>query len=199
MTLAIPFPAIDPVLIELGPLQIRWYALAYLGGILLGWWYMGRLTQNTVIYGGMASPVRPAHVDDLLFFATLGIVLGGRLGYVFFYKPGYYLENPGEILQVWQGGMSFHGGAIGLLIACALVARYKKISMLALGDLAAAAAPIGLFSAASPTSSMANCGAGFRMCRGPWCFRSPAPNRATPASFIRRHWKASHCSSSCAC
>ena len=145
MTLALPFPAIDPVLIELGPLQIRWYALAYLGGILLGWWYMSRLTRNTVIFGGMASPVRPAHTDDLLFFATLGIVLGGRLGYVLFYKPGYYLENPGEILQVWQGGMSFHGGAIGLLVACALVARYRHVSMLAMGDLAAAAAPIGLF------------------------------------------------------
>jgi phosphatidylglycerol:prolipoprotein diacylglycerol transferase len=145
MTFAIPFPAIDPVLIELGPLQIRWYALAYLGGIMLGWWYMGRLAQNQTIHGGRPSPIRAGHLDDFLFFATLGIILGGRLGYVLFYKPAYYMQNPGEILQVWQGGMSFHGGAIGLLVATALVARYKRIPILMLGDLAVAAAPIGLF------------------------------------------------------
>ncbi|MGC1889626.1 MAG: prolipoprotein diacylglyceryl transferase, partial [Stellaceae bacterium] len=103
----IPFPAIDPVAISIGPFAIRWYALAYIVGLLIGWRYCLGLAE------------RPPHlvarqdVDDFLVWATLGVVLGGRIGYVLFYKPGYYIYHPIEALYVWHGGMSFHGGAIG--------------------------------------------------------------------------------------
>lgn len=138
-TLAIPFPAIDPVAIEIGPLAIRWYALAYIAGILLGWRYLVHLAR------------RPPHVmdraavDDFVVWATAGVILGGRLGYVLFYKPGYYLFQPWEALFLWRGGMSFHGGMLGVILAIVLFARRRGISVLALGDLVAAVTPIGLF------------------------------------------------------
>lgn len=136
--LAIAFPVIDPVAISLGPLVIRWYALAYIAGLLLGWRYCRYLASR----GG---PVTPDAFDDFLTWATLAVVIGGRLGYVLFYKPAYHLANPLEILMVWQGGMSYHGGMIGVLLAIFLYARRHKIPGLALGDLVAAATPIGLF------------------------------------------------------
>ena len=110
--MALTFPNIDPVAIALGPLQIRWYALAYLAGILLGWWYALRVVKWDEAKG--ARPNR-ADIDDWLPFAVLGVILGGRLGYVLFYQPGYYFSNPSEILHVWNGGMSFHGGAAGVI------------------------------------------------------------------------------------
>ena len=136
---AIPFPMIDPVAIEIGPLAIRWYALAYVVGILVGWQYMknvARLPPNRV---------SPAMVDDLILWITLGIILGGRLGYTLFYKPGYYLDHPLEILALWQGGMSFHGGLVGVCLSIWLYARAKKIDWRALGDVVVTAVPIGLF------------------------------------------------------
>ena len=139
MIFAIPFPAIDPVLISIGPLAIRWYSLAYIAGILLGWRYIVSLTRQKP---GMID--EPA-IDDLIVWLVLGIILGGRLGYVLFYKPGYYLANPIEALYVWQGGMSFHGGAIGVILALAIFIRKRGIAFLPLADLVACAAPIGLF------------------------------------------------------
>ncbi len=139
MTFVIPFPSIDPVLIEIGPIAIRWYALAYVVGLLLGWRYMRWLAKAP------PRPIEPQNVDDFLVWATLGVVLGGRLGYVLFYQPAYYLSNPIEILATWQGGMSFHGGFLGVVIAAILFARRRGIPMLAFGDLIACAAPIGLF------------------------------------------------------
>ena len=136
--LAIAFTSIDPVAVSLGPLVIRWYALAYIAGLLLGWRYCRYLAAR----GG---PVTPDAFDDFLTWATLGVVLGGRLGYVLFYQPGYHLANPLEILKVWQGGMSYHGGMLGVLAAIFLYARKHRIPGLALGDLVAAATPIGLF------------------------------------------------------
>ena len=136
--LAIAFPSIDPVAVSLGPLVIRWYALAYIAGLLLGWRYCRYLAAR----GG---PVSPDAFDDFLTWATFGVVLGGRLGYALFYKPAYYLAHPLEILEVWQGGMSYHGGMIGVLLAIYFYARHHKISGLALGDLVASATPIGLF------------------------------------------------------
>ena len=111
LTLALPFPAIDPVLIEIGPFAIRWYALAYIAGLVLGWQYVKRLVQRP------GWRLTPTDIDDLLVYITLGVVIGGRLGYVLFYRPGYYLSNPLEALAVWHGGMSFHGGALGVLAA----------------------------------------------------------------------------------
>jgi phosphatidylglycerol:prolipoprotein diacylglycerol transferase len=137
--LALAFPNIDPVAIELGPLQIRWYALAYIAGLVLGWRY--------ALYLAGRSPhgIKRQDVDDFLSWATLGVVLGGRLGYVLFYKPGYYLYHPLEIFAVWHGGMSFHGGALGVIIAIIWFCRRRGIPMFAFGDLICCAAPIGLF------------------------------------------------------
>lgn len=139
ITLAIPFPQIDPVLIEIGPLAIRWYALAYIAGIVLGW----QLAKRIVMRSGWN--LNQEQVDDLMFYATLGIVLGGRLGFVFFYYPSYYLSHPLEILAVWQGGMSFHGGLLGVITAIVLFARKHKLHWLEVADLAAIVTPIGLF------------------------------------------------------
>ena len=136
---ALLFPQFDPVLVRLGPIAIHWYALAYIAGILLGWRYAMRL-------GGRSTPaIDPRLFDDFVVWATLGPVLGGRLGYVLFYKPGYYLSHPLEIPAVWQGGMAFHGGALGVIIATILFCRQRKIPLLAFGDIIACVAPIGLF------------------------------------------------------
>jgi len=140
-----PFPEIDPVLIQIGPFAIRWYALAYIAGLLLGWRYMIALAENEKLWSGRPGPATRAQIDDLLLWAALGVILGGRLGYVLFYKPAYYFANPGEIAAVWQGGMSFHGGMLGVVIAIFLFARRKNIALWSLGDMVAAATPIGLF------------------------------------------------------
>lgn len=139
MMFVIPFPTIDPVLIEIGPIVIRWYALAYLVGLIGGWQMIMKLADNS---GGKVSR---QDGDDFLVWATLGVVLGGRLGYVLFYRPGFYFENPAEILVVWQGGMSFHGGIAGVIVAAIWYARKREIDMLVFGDLIARVAPIGLF------------------------------------------------------
>lgn len=136
---AIAFPAIDPVLFEIGPIVIRWYALAYLVGLIGGWQMIMKLADNS---GGQVSR---KDGDDFLVWATLGVVLGGRIGYVIFYRPGFYLENPLEILVVWQGGMSFHGGITGVVVAAIIYARRRGLDVLVFGDLIARVAPIGLF------------------------------------------------------
>lgn len=134
------FPEIDPVALQLGPLAIRWYSLAYLGGVLLGWFLVGHLNKKRT-----PLTLDKKAMDDIMVYAILGIVLGGRLGYVLFYKPGHYLANPMEILTVWQGGMSFHGGLLGMIGAMALFCRKYKVQFFALMDLLAVAAPIGIF------------------------------------------------------
>lgn len=141
--MAIPFPAIDPVAISVGPLSVRWYGLAYLAGLVLGWRYMRYLLSRPALWNG-APPMKPEQVDDFLLWATLGTVLGGRLGYVFLYEPGTFLADPMRIFMVWQGGMSFHGGLIGVTSAIVLFARVNGVPVLSLGDLAAAAVPFGL-------------------------------------------------------
>ncbi|HYI84888.1 MAG TPA: prolipoprotein diacylglyceryl transferase, partial [Acetobacteraceae bacterium] len=139
MVFAIPFPAIDPVLVEIGPLVIRWYALAYIAGIVLGWRLARRLVQLPPV------AATPEQLDDFVTWVTLGIIIGGRLGYVLFYRPGYYLMNPLEALAVWQGGMSFHGGAAGVILAIILFARRHGLDILTLADRTTAVVPIGLF------------------------------------------------------
>lgn len=137
--LTLTYPAIDPVLIEIGPFAIRWYALSYIAGILLAWRYMIWLARQSPV------DITKEHVDDFVVWATLGIVLGGRLGYVIFYKPGYYLQNPLEALAVWEGGMSFHGGLLGVIFAVWLFCRRRGYSWIAVGDIVACTAPVGLF------------------------------------------------------
>jgi len=151
--LAITFPQIDPVLIQIGPLAIRWYALSYIAGLLGAWWFVLRLLKTERLWTGLPFNGKPQvtadHIGDLFVWAALGVILGGRLGYVLFYgliyETDHFLSAPWKIFAAWEGGMSFHGGAIGVVLAIVFFARAKKIDMVALGDLVAAAAPIGLF------------------------------------------------------
>lgn len=142
--LALPFPTIDPVIVEIGPFALRWYALAYIAGIVLAWRYMRALAFNDLLWNGNRRPT-PLELDDFVLWGTFGIILGGRLGYVLFYNPAYYLAHPGEILAIWSGGMSFHGGFAGTVLAMILFAWRRGIPVWTLFDLAGCAAPIGLF------------------------------------------------------
>ena len=137
--LGIPFPDIDPVALQIGPLAIRWYSLAYIAGILLGWRHMRYLRER------WESPISAEHLGDFVLWSVFGIILGGRLGYVLFYNLDQYLAEPLQILVIWRGGMSFHGGLLGVIVATWLFARRRCIPILALSDLIACAAPIGLF------------------------------------------------------
>jgi phosphatidylglycerol:prolipoprotein diacylglycerol transferase len=142
--LAIPFPSFDPVLISIGPFAIRWYALAYIVGILGGWLYARAIVRSQKLWGGPA-PLTVTDYDDFVLWVTLGIILGGRIGYVLFYNPAYFVEHPTEIVQLWKGGMSFHGGFVGCVVAVVWFARHQKIPFLSLGDVTCAVAPIGIF------------------------------------------------------
>ncbi len=132
------FPQFDPVIVQLGPLSIRWYALAYITSLVVGWRLVRRLVRLPPV---VATPLQ---VDDFLTWATLGVVLGGRLGYVLFYQPQFYLAHPAYILAVWEGGMSFHGGALGVAIAIILFCRRNGMPLLGFADRIAIVTPIGL-------------------------------------------------------
>lgn len=141
--LTIAFPVFDPIAIAIGPLAIRWYALAYIGGIVLGWLYARRIIRSERLWGGPA-PFTELDFDDFILWVTLGIILGGRTGYVLFYNFGYFAQHPAEILELWKGGMSFHGGFMGCVIAVLLFGWKRKIPVLSLGDVTCAVGPIGL-------------------------------------------------------
>lgn len=144
MSLVLPFPVFDPVAVSLGPIAIRWYALAYIAGILLGWLYARILVRSERLWGARPHPdVRD--YDDLVTWVTLGIVLGGRLGFVLVYQPAYYMAHPLEALALWQGGMSFHGGLAGVIVAVLIFCRLRRVSALAVFDVLGAVVPIGLF------------------------------------------------------
>jgi phosphatidylglycerol---prolipoprotein diacylglyceryl transferase len=151
--LAIPFPAISPNLFEIpaftiagltiGPLALRWYALSYIAGLLLAWRLMLKLVSQPATWGG-TSPLTKDDIDDFLFYATLGILLGGRIGYVLLYRPDM-LSDPMSLLKIWEGGMSFHGGFAGVCLAVIGTAIGRKVSLIALADVVAVASPFGLF------------------------------------------------------
>jgi phosphatidylglycerol:prolipoprotein diacylglycerol transferase len=143
--LVVPFPEIDPVALSIGPVAVRWYGLAYMAGLLLGWAYVRHLLQRDSFWRPGTAPVSVDKTDDLLLLMTVGVIVGGRLGEVIFYNPGYFLRNPLEIPAVWHGGMSFHGGFLGSIVAVWYFARRSKANFLSALDLVAAAAPIGLF------------------------------------------------------
>jgi len=151
MTVGLPFPDwLQPTIFSIGPMPIRWYALAYIAGLLLGWRYVVYLTRRDALWrpagaGKGGSPISDKMVDDVFIWAVLGVILGGRLGYVLFYKPNLIWENPLQILMTWEGGMAFHGGLIGVSLAVWLFARARGIPVLRFADLFAAATPIGLF------------------------------------------------------
>jgi phosphatidylglycerol---prolipoprotein diacylglyceryl transferase len=140
----IPFPSINPVLIHVGPLAIRWYALAYIVGIIAGWFYARAIIASEGLWGGPA-PFTVIDFDDFVIWITLGIILGGRTGYVLFYNLPYFASHPVQIFQLWNGGMSFHGGVLGCIVAIVAFALHRGISVLSLGDVTCAVAPIGLF------------------------------------------------------
>jgi len=137
--LLIPYPQIDPVLVQVGPFAIRWYALAYIAGLVIGWRIMRRVSVQP------PAILSPEKIDDFLLWAALGVILGGRLGYVLFYKPSFYFEHPLSILTLWEGGMSFHGGLLGVIVAIIIYSLGNGTNPFMLSDLVAIVAPIGLF------------------------------------------------------
>jgi phosphatidylglycerol---prolipoprotein diacylglyceryl transferase len=139
MLLTMPFLNIDPILFQLGPIAVRWYSLAYIAGLVLGCMYIRLLARR------MTDVLSDDDAMDFITWATLGVILGGRIGYILFYKLAFYLENPIQILYVWQGGMSFHGGFLGVVVAGIWFTRRRRIPALSFADLVACAAPIGLF------------------------------------------------------
>lgn len=141
----ITFPNIDPIAISLGPIAIRWYALAYISGILLAWWGMVRLLHAKTLWAGDTPPAKKLDVDDYIVWATLAIILGGRIGYVLVYDTGLLFSDPLGVLQVWRGGMSFHGGLLGVILATLLFCWKRKIALMPFADLVASVSPIGLF------------------------------------------------------
>ena len=130
---------LSPVALHIGPFDLRWYSLAYLAGIFIGFWYLLKLVKQP------GAPMGRRHADDLVFYAALGVILGGRIGYVLFYNLGQYLRHPIEILKLWDGGMSFHGGVIGTSLGIFYFARKEKLSWLRIHDYVACCVPFGLF------------------------------------------------------
>ncbi len=141
----LPFPVIDPVAVNIGPVPLRWYALAYIGGFVFGWLGLRALVANDSLWRrGQPRPSRES-LDDLLVFVAFGVIIGGRLGHVLIYDPGFYLAHPLEIFQTWKGGMAFHGGLIGAMIGIFLYARRSGLPLLTVSDICATVTPIGLF------------------------------------------------------
>jgi phosphatidylglycerol:prolipoprotein diacylglycerol transferase len=140
----LPFPPVDPVLFEIGPFALRWYALAYIAGLVFASWYMKRLVSTPALWGKVKPSMSVAQVDDFFLWSVVGVVLGGRLGYVLFYKPLDYLAAPWEIVRMWDGGMSFHGGFLGVVAVCYVYGRRIGTSLDRMLDLGAASVPVGL-------------------------------------------------------
>ncbi|WP_428409844.1 prolipoprotein diacylglyceryl transferase [Hyphococcus sp.] len=152
--MSVPYPTIDPVLFKIGPFSLRWYSLAYIGGLAAGWWYLTRLIKKTALWPQSGPPVTRQQLDDVIFWVAIGVMAGGRLGYLFFYEPNLIIAPWEKLfgvvpfppaLMTWNGGMSFHGGLIGVTLVGIWFARKHKIGMLSLGDMFACATPIGLF------------------------------------------------------
>ncbi len=192
--LTIAFPVFDPVAISIGPIAIRWYALAYIGGIVLGWIYARSLVKKERLWGGPA-PITLVQLDDFILWVTIGIIVGGRTGYVLFYNPAYFLQHPAEIFQLWNGGMSFHGGFLGCVAAVMLFARKNDISILSLGDITTAVAPIGILLGRIANFINSELWGRLRIpaCRGRWCSPMAGRCRGTPASSTKPVSRASCC------
>lgn len=140
----IEFPNIDPIAFSIGPFAVRWYALAYIAGLVFAIWYAKRLVGTPALWADRRPTATPAQIDDLFIWITLGVILGGRLGYVLFYNPAYFLGNPLDIFRMWEGGMSFHGGFLGVVVALLVYGRRHGMTLDRLLDLGAAATPVGL-------------------------------------------------------
>jgi phosphatidylglycerol:prolipoprotein diacylglycerol transferase len=194
MQAAIPFPDISPELFEISignfNFALRWYALAYIAALLLGWRLIVRAVRRPNLWPGNAAPMTAEHVESLMTWAVLGVMLGGRLGFVLFYQPGYYFQNPAEILMVWQGGMSFHGGFVGVIIAGLLFCRVNKLPILQVGDAMAMATPFGLI--LGRIANFINAELWGRPSDVPWAVIFPgaqAQDCAGPEGLIERAWE----------
>lgn len=142
--LAIPFPNMDPVAFQVGPIAIRWYGLAYAVALIVGWIYARRLLARQRLWSGGKAPLAPEDIESLVGYIAAGVILGGRLGHVLFYMPSYYLSDPLKVFAVWEGGMSFHGGVVGTALAIILFAQRHNAPLWSVADLVCAAAPIGI-------------------------------------------------------
>lgn len=140
-----PFPNIDPIAFAIGPVAIHWYGLAYVAGIMIGWYYARLIAANDSLWPGNVSPITKAQLDDFVVWVALGVVLGGRIGYILFYDMPAIIESPIRAIQIWNGGMSFHGGLTGTTIAMIIFAKRNKIPLWNLFDIVAAVVPVGLF------------------------------------------------------
>jgi phosphatidylglycerol:prolipoprotein diacylglycerol transferase len=140
----LPFPDIDPVIVRIGPLAIHWYGLGYVVGILFAWWYSRRLVSTERLWANNRSPMKPDDLDDFLVWAAVGVVLGGRIGYILFYDFDRYMQHPFDMIALWEGGMSFHGGLLGTTVAMVLFSLRRRINPWSLIDTIAATAPFGL-------------------------------------------------------
>ena len=171
------FPQIDPIIFSIGPIAVRWYGMMYLLGFVGGYFMMGYVARLRKM------PIDQDTISDLLFYAVLGVVLGGRLGYTLFYNSHYYLSHPLQILYVWEGGMSFHGGLLGVLTVLFLFCRRKKLSLLLVGDLVVTAVPIGL--GFGRIGNFINGELWGRVTTHPWGIVFPVPDRChvTPVSL----------------
>ncbi len=181
-----PVPGFNPVIVHLfGPISLRWYSLAYIAGLVLGAWLFHRILSNAALWAPRGKtgkpPAPPAITEDLLFWCTLGVIAGGRLGFVLFYRTEWLWQQPLSILTVWQGGMSFHGGALGVLLAILFVAWSHRINPLRLADAVAPAAPIGLFF--GRLANFINGELYGRPWNGPWAMRFPCDSN--PAHPLR--------------
>lgn len=167
------YPDISPIIFEIGPFALRWYSMAYLIGILAGWWLVSKRTKKYML------PLTKQNLEDIAFYMTLGIILGGRIGYILLYGREHFLQNPLEIFEIWHGGMSFHGGILGVIIALWLVARKIKYGFLSLTDLVSPVVPIGIF--LGRLANFANDELWGRACNLPWAVRFPR------GGYIPRH------------
>ncbi|MEM7619232.1 MAG: prolipoprotein diacylglyceryl transferase [Pseudomonadota bacterium] len=141
---SIPFPDLDPVALQLGPFSIRWYGLAYMAGLLLGWLYIRNLLTNQKLWPSQ-PPIAPVKTDDLLIWTALGVIAGGRIGFFLLYEPYTFIYDPLQVLRIWEGGMAFHGGLLGVISMIYIFSWRNKVSVFTIGDLIAAAVPIGIF------------------------------------------------------
>ncbi len=185
--MTVPYPEIDPVLVSIGPLALRWYSLAYIGGLAVGWWYLTDLIKKKPLWPQSGPPLDRRLLDDVIFWVAIGVMAGGRLGYLLFYEPQLIIAPWEKLfgvvpfppaLMTWNGGMSFHGGLIGVALVGIFFARKHKLNMLSLGDMFACAAPIGLFF--GRIANFINAELYGRPWDGPWAMVFPTDPQQVP-------------------
>jgi len=182
---AFSFPDIDPVLLAIGPVKLHWYGLGYVVGILFAWWYGKRLLNIPALWKDGTAPMKAGKLDDFVIWAAIGVVVGGRLGEVLFYNPGYYFSYPAQIIAVWDGGMSFHGGFIGTILAMLLFALKNRIDIRGMFDTVSAGVPVGL--GIVRICNFINSELWGRVTDMPWAVRFPNGGVDMAGNLLTRH------------